>query len=86
MARRGGNTGDNATCFVLDAVHRRRKPVLLVTGIRLHAQQSAAPNIEARNNDTWGVLKLTPEPGGYAWEFIPVAGGSFIDSGRGTCH
>ena len=27
-----------------------------------------------------------PGPGRYGWQFIPVAGQSFTDSGQGTCH
>jgi 3',5'-cyclic AMP phosphodiesterase CpdA len=41
---------------------------------------------EVRQHDTWGVLKLTLKPTDYYWKFLPVAGGSFSDSGSGTCH
>jgi hypothetical protein len=41
---------------------------------------------EVRNNDTFGVLKLTLHPDSYDWEFLPVAGGAFHDSGSGRCH
>jgi acid phosphatase type 7 len=44
------------------------------------------PNSEVRNNDTYGVLKLTLYPNGYDWQFIPVAGKSFTDTGSGNCH
>ena len=44
------------------------------------------PNTEARNADTYGVLKLTLHPKGYDWEFIPQEGKTFTDSGSGTCH
>ena len=44
------------------------------------------PNSEVRNNDAYGVLKLTLKPGGYAWQFLPEAGKTFTDSGSGTCH
>ncbi|HEU5262515.1 MAG TPA: invasin domain 3-containing protein [Gemmatimonadales bacterium] len=47
---------------------------------------SVAPNSEVRNSSTFGVLKLTLSAGSYAWEFIPAAGGTFTDSGNGTCH
>jgi hypothetical protein len=40
----------------------------------------------ARNDNTYGVLKLTLRPGGYDWEFIPVAGQSYTDSGSTNCH
>ncbi len=43
-------------------------------------------NSEARNADAFGVLKLTLHPGSYDWQFIPVAGKTFVDSGSGKCH
>lgn len=44
-----------------------------------------AVNSEARDNSTYGVLKLTLGPGRYAWEFVPVTSQSFNDAGTGTC-
>ena len=44
------------------------------------------PNSEARSSDTYGVLKLTLKANGYDWEFVPVAGKTFTDSGSGACH
>jgi uncharacterized protein YjdB len=43
-------------------------------------------NTEAYNTDTFGVLKLTLNAGSYTWEFIPVAGRTYRDSGSGSCH
>ena len=43
-------------------------------------------NSVVRNASTWGVLKLTLRAGGYDWQFVPVAGKTFTDSGSGTCH
>jgi hypothetical protein len=43
-------------------------------------------NTEAYNTDTDGVLKLTLGPGTYSWQFIPVAGMTYTDSGSGVCH
>lgn len=43
-------------------------------------------NSEARNADAFGVLKLTLHPDSYDWQFIPVAGKTFVDSGSGKCH
>ena len=34
----------------------------------------------------FGVLKLTLKRTGYDWQFIPVNGSSFTDSGSGSCH
>ena len=44
------------------------------------------PNSEVRNADTFGVLKLTLYPDRYDWQFIPVAGKTFSDSGTTLCH
>ena len=44
------------------------------------------PLSTVRNNDTLGVLRLTLDPTGYAWTFLPVAGATFSDSGIGVCH
>lgn len=44
------------------------------------------PNSEVRNDKTFGVLVLTLRPEGYDWEFIPIQGKSFTDSGSGACH
>jgi len=46
----------------------------------------AIPNSQVRNAETFGVLKLTLSPGKYAWEFLPVEGSVFRDSGEGVCH
>jgi len=46
----------------------------------------AGSNLEVRDNQTNGVLKLTLKSGGYDWRFMPVAGKTFTDSGSGTCH
>jgi hypothetical protein len=44
------------------------------------------PNSEVRNDHTYGVLKLTLRPASYEWEFVPVAGKTFTDSGTTRCH
>ena len=44
------------------------------------------PTLETIDNSTQGVLKLTLGDSSYSWEFIPVAGGTFKDSGTTACH
>jgi acid phosphatase type 7 len=44
------------------------------------------PNSEVRDATTYGVLKLTLAADHYAWEFVPVAGGTFTDAGEAACH
>ncbi|GGM20782.1 MULTISPECIES: CBM96 family carbohydrate-binding protein [Micromonospora] len=45
-----------------------------------------AANSEVRNGRTFGVLKLVLSPQSYTWQFLPVTGATFTDSGTGTCH
>ena len=47
---------------------------------------AAQTNSEVRNNSTYGLLKLTLKPTSYEWEFVPIAGSAFTDSGSGVCH
>ena len=41
---------------------------------------------ETRNGETFGVLELTLELHSYSWQFIPITGGSFTDSGETATH
>src|SRR5215203_3031079 len=45
-----------------------------------------APGVEVVETGTSGVLKLTLSAGSYRWEFFPIAGQTFTDSGSGFCH
>jgi len=54
-------------------------------GEKLYDFGPARPNSEARNATDHGVLKLTLHPQGYDWEFVPIAGAKFRDSGSGEC-
>jgi acid phosphatase type 7 len=47
---------------------------------------SPLPTSEARNANTYGVLRLTLRAGGYDWRFLPAADGGFSDSGSAPCH
>jgi hypothetical protein len=44
-----------------------------------------APNSQVRNDNTHGVLKFTLYQGSYSWEFIPITGQTFTDSGSALC-
>jgi hypothetical protein len=63
-----------------------RQFVVGTGGAELTGFPSVRANSEVRNNTTWGVLKLTLRPDRYDWQFVPVAGQSFSDSGSDTCH
>ncbi len=57
------------------------------TGGKNHREFGLAkPNSEVRNDNTFGVLKLTLKATSYDWQFLSVAGKSFTDSGSGSCH
>lgn len=42
-------------------------------------------NSQVRNTGTAGVLKLTLHPTSYDWQFVPVAGKTFTDTGSTSC-
>ena len=50
-----------------------------------YAFKTIRANSQVRNNDTYGVLFLTLAPTSYQWEFVPVAGQTFTDSGTNSC-
>jgi len=54
-------------------------------GVKLYGVGPARANSEARNTADHGVLKLTLHARSYDWEFVPIAGGKFRDSGSGEC-
>jgi PKD repeat protein len=54
-------------------------------GAELYDFATAQPNSEVRFKG-YGVLKLTLGAGRYTWQFLPVQGSSFTDSGSGECH
>ena len=70
----------------VDAVRGIRQFVVGTGGRSLYGFAKAIPNSEVRNNSTYGVLKLILQAESYSWQFLPVAGESFTDSGEGTCH
>jgi hypothetical protein len=43
-------------------------------------------NSQVTNDNSHGVLKLTLHSSSYDFQFVPVAGKTFSDSGVGTCH
>ena len=63
-----------------------RQFVVGTGGVSHGAFQTAQPNSQARNADTYGVLRLTLQRGGYGWNFKPVAGKTFADTGSKSCH
>ncbi|MGH3086922.1 MAG: metallophosphoesterase family protein, partial [Rubrobacteraceae bacterium] len=63
-----------------------RQFVVGTGGHFLNGFEDVSPNSEARNATDHGVLKLTLNPDGYDWEFVPVEGKTFTDSGSAECR
>jgi hypothetical protein len=63
-----------------------REIVVGTGGAGLYPFGSPHPASQVRNNTAYGVLKLTLRDGSYDWEFVPVAGSTFSDSGSSNCH
>jgi hypothetical protein len=54
-------------------------------GSPLYDFPSAHPNSEIRGV-AWGVIAFTLLEDSYQWEFVPVDGQTFRDSGTAVCH
>jgi hypothetical protein len=63
-----------------------RQFVVGTGGRELYKWEHEDPDSEVKNNETFGVLKMTLHDGGYDWEFIPVEGQTFTDKGSAKCH
>ena len=70
----------------LDTVRGIRQFVVGTGGANLTDIETLAANSEVRNNDAYGVLKLTLHLDSYDWQFVPEAGKTFTDSGTEKCH
>ena len=73
---------------VADPVKGIREFVVGTGGAGSEAWSTTPPiaNEEVWADPAWGVLKLTLRAGGYDWQFVPITGQTFTDSGSGTCH
>src|SRR5256886_380320 len=71
---------------VADPTNGIREIIVGTGGLRHFSFGSIAQNSEVRDNTSSGVLKLTLNDGSYTWEFIPIPGDPFVDSGSGACH
>jgi hypothetical protein len=69
-----------------DAERGMRQIIVGTGGAELRGFPVNDPNSEVRDGSTYGVLRLDLHPGAYDRTFLSVQGGSFNDSGSGTCH
>ena len=70
---------------LLDTMRGIREFVVGSGGAAFFEFEALRPNSEVRDS-TQGVIRVTLRPTGYDWEFVPVAGKTFSDSGSGSCH
>jgi hypothetical protein len=69
-----------------DARFGIRQFVVGTGGVSLNGFRAPLPHSQVRNANTYGVVELTLHDNSYDWRFVPEAGKSFRDSGRGSCH
>jgi hypothetical protein len=63
-----------------------REFVVGTGGAELRGWGTIKPNSEVRDNKTHGVVLFELYADHYTWNFLPAEGGSFTDSGSGSCH
>jgi hypothetical protein len=72
---------------VLDTARGIRQWVVGTGGRSPYVFTTPIANTEAFNTSTYGVLKLTLHAASYDFQFVPVAGSSYTDSGTNiACH
>jgi hypothetical protein len=69
-----------------DTVRGLRSFVAGMGGVDRYGFGTIRANSEARNSDTFGVLKFTLHANSYDWQFVPEAGKTYNDRGTGSCH
>ncbi|WP_436496079.1 CBM96 family carbohydrate-binding protein [Actinokineospora sp. HUAS TT18] len=70
----------------LDNTNGIRHFVAGMGGAGFYGFGTILPNSQVRNSNTNGVLKFTLHANSYDWQFVPVAGQTFTDSGTTACH
>jgi calcineurin-like phosphoesterase family protein len=71
----------------LDLTHGIRQFTAGMGGRSHYTFDIVHPRSEARDGQTFGVLKLTLHPQSYEWGFVPAWGdGPYVDRGREDCH
>ena len=63
-----------------------RLPMPRCGGASHSAFGTIQPNSETHDNTAYGVLKFTLHSNSYDWEFVPIAGQTYTDSGTTACH
>ncbi len=70
----------------LDTTNGIREFIAGTGGANHTSIATVAANSEVRNTATFGLLELTLHQASYGWNFVPIAGKTFTDSGTQACH
>jgi len=70
----------------LDAANGIREFIVGTGGANHTSFVTVAANSEVRDSTTFGIMEMTLHATSYDWNFVPEPGGTFTDSGTGTCH
>lgn len=70
----------------LDTQKGIRQIVVGNGGKNLYPFKTLRANSEVRDNETYGVLKVSLHAKSYDWELMPIAGDTFTDKGSTLCH
>jgi acid phosphatase type 7 len=70
----------------LDTANGIRHFVAGTGGVGHYTFGTPQPNSQVRNGTAFGVLKFTLHSNSYDWQFVPVAGQTFTDTGTTVCH
>ncbi|HEU5271980.1 MAG TPA: metallophosphoesterase, partial [Jatrophihabitans sp.] len=70
----------------LDSARGIREFVVGTGGRDLDGFATSSTHVEARDRNTFGVIKLTLHATSYDWQFVPEAGQTWTDSGSTNCH
>lgn len=71
---------------VADPINGIREIVVGTGGKNHYAIGTGIANSLIRNDNTFGAIKFDLSPTSYTWQFIPIAGSTFTDSGADSCH
>jgi acid phosphatase type 7 len=69
-----------------DSAYGIRQFVVGTGGAALVGFSTTMKNSQARNSQTYGVLRLTLHASSYDFAFVPIAGQTYRDSGSSPCH
>ncbi len=71
---------------VADPAQGIREFIVGTGGAEVMSFGTIRANSQVRSSGSFGVLKLTLDDARYSWQFVPVAGKTFSDSGSTSCH